>query len=134
MIILVLWDRKFNYYKEQYLGVSNGETQTWSCLIFWSKEDEVQNKGHKCWDLACNVRSNNFPSVHVHHNVGSQKGGTRLNDQSKVSQLLPTWLEIVDLRIIKEIICDFQVHNVANILQGKQISLNSFDIVKFSNY
>jgi hypothetical protein len=35
---------------------------------------------------------------------------------------------IVDLLAVKEIICGFRVHNVANVLWGKQISLDSLDI------
>lgn len=34
----------------------------------------------------------------------------------------------VDLLVVKEIICGFCVHNVANVLWGKQISLYSLDI------
>jgi hypothetical protein len=65
------------------LGVSNGEAQIQNCILFWSKEDEVQNKGHIHGNLACDVGSNSFLGVHVHHNVGSQEGGAYLDDRSK---------------------------------------------------
>jgi hypothetical protein len=47
------------------LGISN------VCVLFWSKEDEVQNKVHIRENSTCDVGSNSFPGVHVHHNVGS---------------------------------------------------------------
>jgi hypothetical protein len=37
----------------------------------------------------------------------------------------------IDLPIVKEIICNFWVQNVANIMWGKQISLDSLDINQF---
>jgi hypothetical protein len=55
------------------LGVSDGEAQTQGCVVFWNTEDDVQNKGHICGDLACNVGSNSFLKMHVHHNVVTKK-------------------------------------------------------------
>jgi hypothetical protein len=66
------------------LGHNNGKAQTQSCIVFWSKEDEVQDKGHKRGNPPYNVKSNSFLGVHVHHNVGNQEKGAHLDDRNKV--------------------------------------------------
>ncbi len=62
------------------LGHNNGKTQIGSYIVFWDKQDEVQNQGHKCGNPTYDSGSNSFPGVHLHHNVGSQEGGACLDD------------------------------------------------------
>jgi hypothetical protein len=53
-------------------------------LSFGTKRMKFKTKDiARCRDSTHAIGSNSFPNVHVYHNVGSQEGGTCLDDRNK---------------------------------------------------
>ncbi len=79
-VIFILWNREFNYYKEQQLNstmvkhkLKGGMSFGTKCMKSKTKDTIVENSTHI-------VESNPFSNMHVHHNVGNYKGGACLDD------------------------------------------------------
>lgn len=79
MIILVLWNRKFHYHKEQSLESAMGKHKFEVVLSFGTNKMKSKTKD-RCGDPTWDVRSYSFFDVYVHHNVGNQERRTCLDD------------------------------------------------------
>ncbi len=79
MTILVLWNKKFHYYKEQRLESAMGKHKFEVVLSSGTKKMKSKTKD-RCGDPAWDVRSYSFFGMYVHHNVGSQERRTCLDD------------------------------------------------------
>jgi hypothetical protein len=92
--------------------------------------NEIQEKGYSRGNTTCIVGSNPFSNVHVHYDVGSQEGGTCLMFDDFC------WLDcnIVDLLVIKEIICNFRVFNEKKLYMRSQLFWTLLLLAKSSSY
>jgi hypothetical protein len=74
-MIIVLWNKEFNYYKEKPLELAMAKHKLERRNVRLEQTYEVQNQGYNCGDSTYIVGSNPFSSMHVHYNVGSYEGG-----------------------------------------------------------
>ncbi len=78
-MILMLWNREFNYYKEQHLDTTMGKHKLKVMSSSRTKRMKSKTKDTHV-EIHNDVGSNSFLDMHVHHNVGSQEGGACLDD------------------------------------------------------
>jgi hypothetical protein len=119
MTILMLWNIKFNYYKEQHLESTMGKYKFE--VASFSITKRMKSKTN---DIDAEIQPTMLNQIHfpmcmyimmwvAKYEEHAWMVKTRINDFC--------WFDrnTVDLPAIKEIICNFQVYNAGSILHGK---------------